>query len=174
MPILIAKAKAVALREKIEVAHASKAIILVTCDQIVLYRGMLREKPNSVSEAKEFLSSYSNDSVTTVSAVVVTHLPSGIQESKADIATVYWQTIPEQVIERVVARGAVFDSAGGFCIEDPELNKLIKGMDGTVDSVMGMPLIVTTKLIKSVLVSVANISSSSIEEEKSVANHFHL
>lgn len=79
--------------------------------------------------------------------------------SGIDIATVYWRDIPTTVVESVVNRGATMNSAGGFLIEDEELNCLIKGIDRSVDSVMGMPVDLTKRLINDVLVAVANLGT---------------
>lgn len=166
MPVLIAKAKAEAIMEKERMLNWKEPAILLTFDQIVLYRTNVREKPESYAEAVEYLSSYSGDAVSTVSAVVVTHVPSGIQMSSIDIATVYWREISPEVVKRVVDRGAVMNSAGGFLIEDEDLNGLIKGIDRPVDSVMGMPVDLTKRLIKDVLVAAANLGT---EERK--CNH---
>jgi len=163
MPVLIAKAKAEAIIEKERMLNWKEPAILLTFDQIVLHRTNVREKPESRAEAVEYLSSYSSDAVSTVSAVVVTHIPTGIQMSSIDIATVYWREIPSEVVERVVDRGEVMSSAGGFLIEDVDLNGLIKGIDRPVDSVMGMPVDLTKRLIKDVLVTVANLGT---EEHK--------
>jgi septum formation protein len=151
MPILIAKAKASALIKRHDLLDLREPALLVTCDQIVLYKTSVREKPESREEAVEFLSSYSNDAVSTVSAIVVTHLPSGVQESGVDIATVYWKDISTEVVERVVERGDVMQSAGGFIVEDEDLNPLVKGIDRPVDSVMGLPVDLLRKLIGHVL-----------------------
>ena len=51
--------------------------ILLTADQIVLFGTEIREKPTSEAQAIEFLSSYSNRDVSTISAVVATHFPTG-------------------------------------------------------------------------------------------------
>lgn len=166
MPVLIAKAKAEAIIKKLEMMDWKEPAILLTFDQIVLYRTNVREKPETRAEAIEFLSSYSNDAVSTVSAVVVTHIPSGIQMSSIDIATVYWKEIPDKVVERVVDRGATMTSAGGFLVEDEDLNGLVKGIDRPVDSVMGMPVDLTMRLIADVMVSVA----AQGEEERKYAH----
>eukprot|EP01032_Pedospumella_encystans_P008909 gene8909-10527_t len=159
MPVLIAKAKAEAIMEKERMLTWTEPAVLLTFDQIVLHRTNVREKPESRAEAVEYLSSYSGDAVSTVSAVVVTHIPSGIQMSSIDIATVYWRDISSEVVERVVDRGEVMSSAGGFLIEDEDLNGLIKGIDRPVDSVMGMPVDLTKRLMKDVLASVANLGT---------------
>ena len=41
--------------------------------------------------------------------------------------------------------GKIFSSCGGFRIEDPDLSKLIDHIDGTVDSIVGMPVETTGK-----------------------------
>lgn len=165
---MIAKAKATALIEKYNMMQFEEPAMLITFDQIVLYKTQVREKPESREEAVEFLSSYSNDAVSTVSAVVVTHVPSGIQRSGVDFATVYWKEIPDEVVQRVVDRGEVMSSAGGFLVEDVDLNKLIKGIDRPIDSVMGMPVELTKRLMLEVLVAAAAAGES---EEKQTSEH---
>ena len=134
--------------------------LLMTFDQIVLYKTQVREKPESTVEAVEYLSSYSSDAVSTVSAVVVTHMPTGIQRSGVDIATVYWKEISDETVQRVVDRGEVLFSAGGFLIEDADLNPLIKGIDRPVDSVMGMPVELAKRLMLEVLQAAAAVGES--------------
>lgn len=151
MPVLIAKAKADTLIKRHNLYAVKEPAILITSDQIVLHKSVVREKPESRQEAVEFLASYSNDAVSTVSAIVVTHLPSGLQESGIDIATVYWKEIPDDVVQRVVDKGETLHSAGGFLVEDPDLNPLIKDMDKPIDSVMGLPVALTERLIVQVL-----------------------
>lgn len=166
MPVLIAKAKADAIIEKHQMANWTEPAILLTFDQIVLHRTNVREKPESREEAVEFLSSYSSDAVSTVSAVVVTHIPSMVQMSSIDIATVYWKEISAEVVDRVVNRGEVLNSAGGFIVEDVDLNGLVKGIDRPLDSVMGMPVDLTKRLISDVLVSVAHHHQGGEAESK--------
>lgn len=90
MPLLIAEAKAVALVQRLREENSFSEKIILTADQIVLFDNKIREKPVDEKQAKNYLSSYSNKSVSTVSAVVVTHYPSGAQRSGVDIATVFW------------------------------------------------------------------------------------
>jgi septum formation protein len=151
LPNMIAKAKADAILKQLEDQNYLHDCIVLTSDQIVLYRGSVREKPADEAEAISFLSSYSDSSATTVSAVVATHYPSRRQESEVDIATVHWHTIPMDVICAVVDRGQIFTAAGGFIIEDPDLYPLVKSVEGTIDSVLGMPVDATVRVISAVL-----------------------
>jgi septum formation protein len=79
LPTLIAKAKATAIFERLNNEKCLDSFILLTADQIVLFGDQIREKPVDEEEAIKFLTSYSNRSVSTLSAVCATHFPSGIQ-----------------------------------------------------------------------------------------------
>jgi septum formation protein len=79
LPTLIAKAKATAIFERLSNEKCGDSFVLLTADQIVLFSNEIREKPVDEEEAIRFLTSYSNQSVFTLSAVVATHYPSGIK-----------------------------------------------------------------------------------------------
>eukprot|EP00981_Chlorochromonas_danica_P001586 scaffold342_cov208-Ochromonas_danica.AAC.10 len=153
LPLLIAKAKAEALLTQLSSAStpSEKPRIVITADQVVLFERTIREKPVDTEQAKTFLSSYSEKSVSTVSAVVVTHYPSKIQAAGIDIATVFWDKISEEVVSKVVAKGRTMTCAGGFQVEDEDLSPLIKNIDGRIDSVMGMPVQLTVNLMEEVM-----------------------
>lgn len=89
--------------------------------------------------------------MSTVSAIVVTHYPTGLQYSGFDIATIHWKKIPAEVVQSVVAKKEIFDCAGGFRIEDEELKPFIKSIDGSFDSVLGFPIKLTINLMAEVL-----------------------
>lgn len=151
LPLLIAKAKADALYDRLKSENSPENYIILTSDQIVLYKSEIREKPTGAEEAYTFLSSYSNDDVSTISAIVITEYPSKQQKSGVDIATVYWNEISDEVINKVINKGEIYNSAGGFRIEDEDLNPLIRYMEGSYDSIMGLPVSLTVELIEDVI-----------------------
>ena len=63
-------------------------------------------------------------------------------------STVTFGYIDSRVVEKVIAKGHIYSSAGGFRIEDEDLNPLILNIDGAVDSVLGMPMDATVRVIK--------------------------
>lgn len=148
LPLLIAKAKAEALLIRLRALNTNESSLILTSDQIVLFDGKVREKPVDVAEATFFLSSYSDTCVATVSAVVITEFPSGVQTSGVDVAKVHWKSISDEVVAKVVAKGEIFSSAGGFRIEDEDLNPLVARIEGSVDSVMGLPVDLTAALLQ--------------------------
>ena len=165
--------KALAITDRTE--KGCDPFILLTADQIVLFGAEIREKPTSEAQAIEFLTSYSNREVSTISAVVATHFPSGklysatstLQDGRSVSnrcsnnigrqshemvkATITFGPISEDIVQLVVAKGEVFSSAGGFRIEDEHLNPLILGIDGSADSVLGMPMDATVRVIRAVI-----------------------
>lgn len=89
--------------------------------------------------------SYSNSQVSTISAIVTTHYDpnrqSGYnQKSSVNESKVYWREISPSVVDKVVAKGLVYSSAGGFRIEDEDLNPLIASIEGSVACIMGLNL----------------------------------
>lgn len=149
LPVLIAKSKATAICDKLE--DIDNETIVITCDQIILFHGAIREKPVDMSEAASFISSYSGESVQTITAVVATHLPSRRQSSETDIATVYWRDFSSEDIENMLLNEHVLESAGGFLIEDINFARAIERIVGDRDSVLGLPMRTTIRVVKSVL-----------------------
>ncbi|CAM9694546.1 unnamed protein product [Ectocarpus fasciculatus] len=151
----IARAKARALAERLD-----KPAVLITADQVCLFdeghgRGEeVREKPESVEEAKAFLRSYSCRSVKTLSALCVTNLDTGRAAEGVHESTVSWREISPAVVDDVIARGNVMGStremekAGGFALEEPGLRSLVEKIEGSVDSVLGLPVDLLCTLVE--------------------------
>ena len=121
--------------------------LLITSDQVVVWQGTIREKPAQAEEARAFLRGYAEGPAETVTAVVVTNTATGVRQQGVDRARVWFRRIPEAVIEQVIARGEVFAHAGGFSITDPLLSAYIERVDGTAESVIGLPTALTRRLI---------------------------
>ena len=145
MPILIARAKAAALLPRI-----TEDAILITADQVVECAGEVREKPESEAEARRYLASYLTEPAQTNSAVVVTNTRTGKQAEGIDIAQTYFKFIPDSVVDELIADGAILESAGAFIIENPITAPYVDRIDGTPDSIQGLPLELMFKLISEV------------------------
>jgi septum formation protein len=145
LPLLIARAKAATVLKRI-----FGPAILITADQVVECAGELREKPESVEQARTFLASYLTEPAQTNSAVVVTNTVTKEQRSGLDIATTYFKPMPEDFIDGLIEEGAILSSAGAFLIEHPMMKPYVDHIDGTADSAMGLPLELTFNLINQV------------------------
>jgi septum formation protein len=150
LTLALAHAKADVLLPQI---HAPA--LLITSDQVVVWRGTIREKPQHAEEARAFLRGYAEGPGETVTAVVVTHTATGVRRQGIDRATVWFRPIPEAVIDQIIARGEVFAYAGGFSITDPLLSAYIERVDGAAESVIGLPTALTRCLIDAAMAAQA-------------------
>jgi septum formation protein len=150
LTLALAHAKADALLPQIH-----EPALLITADQVVVWQGTIREKPQHAEEACAFLRGYAQGPAETVTAVVVTHTVTGVRRQGVDRATVWFRRITEAVIAQVIAQGEVFAYAGGFSVTDPLFEAYIQRVDGTTDSVIGLPTALTRQLIQAALTSPA-------------------
>ncbi|XP_022765694.1 maf-like protein DDB_G0281937 isoform X4 [Durio zibethinus] len=135
--------------------------LLITSDQVVIYEGVVREKPANEKEAREFIQGYSGGHAATVGSVLVTNLKTGFRKGAWDRVEIYFHEIPDEIIEKLIEEGTVLHVAGGLIIEHPLIKPYVKQvvsliisvnhMVGTTDSVMGLPKALTQKLIKEAL-----------------------
>lgn len=143
--LAIAHAKADALLPRIP--QSTERIFLITADQVARYKGQIREKPKDRNQAFEFLKSYSNSSVETISGIVVTDVSTNIRQEGVDIATVYFSHIGDDLIQRTIDREDVMNCCGGFMIDDEELKDCVVRIDGGSGSIMGISKRLTVELL---------------------------
>ncbi|KAI9144653.1 inosine triphosphate pyrophosphatase-like protein [Paraphysoderma sedebokerense] len=143
LTILIAKEKAKAL-----IPEILEPSLLITSDQVVVYDGRIREKPETEEECKKYLRSYAIHPAETVSAVVVTNTGTGKQCLGVDRAKQHFKDIPEQVMSELISKGDVMHCCGGFMIDDPILYPYLGRREGDEDSIIGMPLKLTRRLLE--------------------------
>ncbi|XP_027094019.1 uncharacterized protein [Coffea arabica] len=150
----LAEAKAEAIIPKLQIEEYNmdaEPALLITCDQVVVYEGNIREKPSSKDEARHYIKGYSGGCAATVSSVVITNLKSGIRKGEWDKVEIRFQDIPDQVIDSLIEEGNVLNVAGALIIEHPLILPYVKEVVGATDSVMGLPKALTERLIKEVL-----------------------
>lgn len=138
----LALAKAEALLPKI-----STPALLITADQIVKCNHTILEKPRDFTEACDFLRLHSIYPAETISAIVVTNTQTKKQESGISIARVFFRPIPENMISIIANQDYVLHCAGGFSLDDPLLKNYIAKIEGTEDSVTGLPIELTQELL---------------------------
>eukprot|EP00981_Chlorochromonas_danica_P010410 scaffold3216_cov177-Ochromonas_danica.AAC.2 len=63
------------------------------------------------------------------------------------VATIHFDQIPEEVVDRLLSDGQALHCAGGLMVEHPLLQPYIKRIDGTMDSVMGLSCELLEKLL---------------------------
>ncbi|KAK5832497.1 uncharacterized protein LOC108453398 isoform X1 [Gossypium arboreum] len=151
----LAEAKADSIVSKLQTMNNQdkdeKPTILIAADTVVVYEGVVREKPANEKEAREFIKGYSGGHAATVGSVIVTNLKTGFRKGEWDRVEIYFHEIPDEIIKKLIEEGAVLHVAGGLIIEHPLIMPYVKEVVGTTDSVMGLPKALTEKLIKEAL-----------------------
>ncbi|XP_066339542.1 uncharacterized protein [Miscanthus floridulus] len=168
--MVLAEAKADAIMSRLNLADYQKEgnqpTLLITSDivcldylcspnlvdfEVVVHEGIIREKPITKEEARQFLKGYSGGHVSTVGSVVVTNLTTGKRLGSLDKAEVYFHDIPDEVIENLIDEGVVFRVAGGLLLEHPLTLPFVEAVVGSSDSVMGLSKEIANKLIHDAL-----------------------
>ncbi|KAG5623498.1 hypothetical protein H5410_008716 [Solanum commersonii] len=119
--------------------------------EVAVYDGIIREKPSSKEEARQFIKSYSGGQATVVGSVVVTNLTKGIRKGAWERSEVYFHDIPDEIIDSLIEEGIILNVAGGLMLEHPLTLPFVDTLIGTADSVMGLPRSLTEKLIEETL-----------------------
>ena len=133
-----AKADAIVARMRSDADDADDAL-LITCDQVVVHEGAIREKPESEAEACAFVRSYGASPATTVGAVLVTDLATGERFGPiVDRCVVHFDPIPDDVVDHLIAEGTCLHCAGGLMVEHPKMTALTRKTEGSTDALMGL------------------------------------
>lgn len=125
--------------------------ILVTFDQVVTYNGNAREKPETEEICRQYLRSYESYPLVTVSAVVVAGKSKRVDG--LDVAKQYFTRIDEHVIDQLIQKGDVMWCAGGITVEDELLDPYKLDREGSLESIMGLPVDLLRQLLHDMGVS---------------------
>lgn len=136
--LALAHAKADAILEK----HADVMTkgFLITCDQVVLHKGGILEKPENEEEARAMIAGYAEAPASTVGSTVVTNLETRKRVERVDVAKITFAEsgIPQDAVNYLVDEGEIFWCAGGLMVEHPKVQPWIVAMDGGMDAIMGL------------------------------------
>ena len=150
LTLKISNAKADAIISRLAETSANPTMYLICTDQVALCDGVIREKPESELQAREFIKSYSEEGkpVVTCSGVVVVHVESGRRTEGVFYNKIQFNRIPDETVDEIVRGDVVYTCCGGFSVDDPVMGAWINSIEGGVDGVMGMPLGLLEDLFK--------------------------
>lgn len=123
--------------------------VLLTGDQVVVYDGRIREKPETLVQCRDFIASYSGQKCSTVGAVCLERNEKrvvGVHE-----AAVHFDVIPDAVIDELVEKdGAMLmQCAGGLMVEHELIQPYVRDVSGGLDSIMGLSTALVAELLMS-------------------------
>jgi septum formation protein len=145
----------------------SAEYVILTADQVVTCQDQILEKPDSLTQAKEFVTLYGKHPCTTVGCVVLQHYPSQVRVYRHHTASIYFAstlTAPaaSQLVDALVADQApVMQCAGGLMIEHFLTQQYVDRVEGSQDSVMGLDKESVTGLLHELRQQLNERSSSS-------------
>ncbi len=118
--------------------------IIMTADTVVFFNGKLYNKPGSQEEAFAFLKAFSGKWQQVITAVTVqkgTEVFSSHEETK-----LLFNSLSDDQIRKFHTYCLALDKAGGFAIEKAG-SLLISKIEGSYDTVMGLPINTVYKLL---------------------------
>jgi septum formation protein len=147
LTLMLAHAKADAL------AHTCmQPGYIITCDQVTLFQGRIREKPVDPAECRAYLASYGpGRPAQTISSVLVMDAASGRRVAGTHSATQEFMVLPAAIIEALIHQGDVMHCCGGFMIDSPLVAPYLGVREGGADSILGLPASLLLDLIRQVL-----------------------
>jgi septum formation protein len=135
-PLVLARAKSDALIKRV-----AEPAYIITSDSVVVCNGDLLEKPVSEIEARAFLKRYSDGQAPeVVCALVVYNTHTKKRAEGVDITKTFFKPFTDEMIEDFIRHGEPLARAGGFAIQHPIMQPFIERIEGTEDSIVGMPL----------------------------------
>lgn len=143
LTLALANTKADAL-----VLKVGPGVLLITSDQVVLCDGKILEKPENEEDIRYFMNLHKQHPSETITSVVVTNTSTGKRYSGTDIAKIWFDNFPEDVINEYILTGDPFLHAGGFDYEHPLIHPYVLIIDGGAESISGLPKNMTEKLLK--------------------------
>ncbi|XP_040370865.1 7-methyl-GTP pyrophosphatase isoform X2 [Rosa chinensis] len=137
--------------KSIRMDKPEELVMVLAEAKVVVYEGIIREKPSSKEEAWDFIKGYSGGQAGVIGSVLVTNLKTGKRKGGWRSAEVYFHVIPEEIIDNLIEEGTTLNVAGGLILEHPMISPFVEAVIGTSDTVMGLPKELTEKLIHEAL-----------------------
>jgi septum formation protein len=142
-PLILARAKLDAVIRKIK-----EPAVIITSDSVVVCEGKLYEKPETEEEARKFLKQYSEGlNPEVICALVLINTQTGERSEGVDKTKVFFKPFPDSMIEDFIREGRPLERAGGFGIQHPIMKPYIDKIEGTEESIVGMPIQLLKKLL---------------------------
>ena len=119
--------------------------VVLGCDTVVEYGGIVLGKPKSRAEAKEMLTMLSSKKHNVHTGVCI--MDSEKVESFVHTVKVEFYKLEEELIDAYVATGECDDKAGSYGIQGKGC-VLVKGIEGDYFSVVGLPVAQTVRVLR--------------------------
>ncbi|MDE7401563.1 MAG: Maf family protein [Clostridia bacterium] len=128
-----------------EVFEKNNGALVIGCDTIVVYNGVILGKPRSAEDAVSTLKMLSGRTHSVITGVCVRCGNKKITASER--TEVRFNDLSEDFIKTYVAGGSPMDKAGSYGIQD---GGVVKSYSGSYTNVVGLPVELVKKIIEEV------------------------
>ncbi len=142
----LAERKAGTIVQEILAEAPTGMLLILGADTVVVCDGEMFGKPRNLSDAKRMLRRLSDNThqvITAVSAwLLVAPEPDDLSmghRTFADVSSVTFKPLGDQEIDDYLRKGESFDKAGAYAAQGAGAD-LIAGIDGALDTVIGLPV----------------------------------
>ncbi len=148
IPIHIARQKAIAARDYIEINSIQEPAPILSADTIVVVESEVIGKPRDEAEAIRILQKLSGNTHRVMTGVTI--LWEGREHSFCDITEVSFHPLSEEQIRYYVKQYQPFDKAGAYAIQEWIGVTGIKSIQGDFYNVMGLPVSRVVKILSEI------------------------
>lgn len=134
-----ALAKKLALGKAMAVASRHKNAVVIGADTFVVFKGKILGKPRTPKLAREMLKNLSGTTHSLLTGFAIVDSKTGRHITKSVSTKVAFRKLSLRKIDAYVKTGEPLRAAGGYAIQGGG-SKLIKGIKGDYDNVVGLPL----------------------------------
>ena len=131
---------ALALGKAESVAADNPDAVVIGADTIVVLDNRQLGKPEDAGVAKAMLQAYRNRSHQIVTGVAVICKSRGYGKSQSSVATAFFDSLDDDVIDAYITTGDPFDKAGAYAIQHPLIKPHIREIKGPIDAIVGLPI----------------------------------
>ena len=144
-----ASAEEISLRKGVAVANeVGGEALVISSDTMVELDGVILGKPESADDARRMLTMLSGRTHNVHTGVAVHYR--GRAFSSVDTTRVEFRTLTPEEIDDYIATGEPMDKAGAYGIQGKG-GSFVKGYEGDFDTVVGLSLTLTARLVEEAL-----------------------
>lgn len=118
--------------------------ILIGCDTIVVFDGVIYGKPIDEQDAYNTLKRLSGKAHQVMSGVGIVYKEKVY--NFVNVSNVYFKDLSDQDINEYIASGECFGKAGAYAIQGIG-GKLIDHYDGSLENIIGLPIVEVVKIL---------------------------
>ena len=119
--------------------------VILACDTVVIFNGVIFNKPKDEQDAFEMLSKLSDNHHVVLSSYTL--ISKDFEISNTVRSDVYFNKLSPELIKEYIKTGSPLDKAGAYGIQDKQFN-LVNHIDGSYFNIMGLPIEVLTREFK--------------------------